>query len=183
MTAVSRRGSFRSSDECLPPAARAGGGGGAHFLLPTAETALINLHRDEILEEGLPGKFFAYTPCYRKEAGSYRTAERGMVRGHQFNKVEMFQFTRPEDSAQALEELIHKAEALVQGLGLHHRVRNWRPGLLGVDGQDLRPRGLDTEHGRIQRGRSASNAGDYQARRGQIRFRRKGAKKPELLHT
>ena len=70
-----------------------------NFILPTAETALVNIHRDEILqEEQLPVKYFAYTPCYRKEAGSYRTEERGMIRGHQFNKVEMFQFTRPEDS-------------------------------------------------------------------------------------
>ncbi|GAH30762.1 unnamed protein product, partial [marine sediment metagenome] len=69
------------------------------FLLPTAETALSNLHRDEVLkEEELPLKYFSYTPCYRREAGSYRANERGMIRGHQFNKVEIFQFTRPEDS-------------------------------------------------------------------------------------
>ncbi|MDP6042492.1 MAG: serine--tRNA ligase, partial [Candidatus Latescibacteria bacterium] len=93
------------------------------FLLPTSETALINFHRDEIVpEEELPKKYFSYTPCYRREAGSYRAQERGMIRGHQFNKIEMFQFTRPEDSDSALEELINKAEQLVQGLGLHHQV-------------------------------------------------------------
>ena len=93
------------------------------FILPTAETVLINYHRDEILnEEDLPKKYFAYTPCYRKEAGSYRAEERGMIRGHQFNKVEMFQYTLPEDSEAALDELVNKAERLVQGLGLHHRV-------------------------------------------------------------
>ena len=93
------------------------------FILPTAETALVNIHRDEILrEEELPKKYFAYTPCYRKEAGSYRAEERGMIRGHQFNKVEMFQYTLPEESEKALEELVEKAERLVAGLGLHYRV-------------------------------------------------------------
>lgn len=93
---------------------------GGQFLLPTAETALINLHHDEILaEEELPRKYFAYTPCYRKEVGSYRATERGTMRGHQFNKVEMFQFTAPEKSSDAHQELLDKAEKLVQGLGLH----------------------------------------------------------------
>ena len=93
------------------------------FLLPTAETALVNLHRDEILsEDELPRKYFAYTPCYRREAGSYRTEERGMIRGYQFNKVEMVQYTKPEDSDKAFEELVFKAESLVKKLGLHYRV-------------------------------------------------------------
>ena len=87
------------------------------FILPTAETAIVNYHRDEILnEEDLPKKYFAYTPCYRKEAGSYRADERGMIRGHQFNKVEMFQYTIPEESEAALDELVIKAERLIQGL-------------------------------------------------------------------
>ena len=90
------------------------------FMLPTAETALVSLHRDEILTEAdLPRKYISYTPCFRREAGSYRTDERGMVRGHQFNKVEMVQYTRPEDSDAAFEELVGKAEALVKGLGFH----------------------------------------------------------------
>ena len=93
------------------------------FLLPTAETALINLHRNEVLkEEDLPKKYFAYTPCYRKEAGSYRAEERGMIRGHQFNKVEMFQYTLPEKSEEALMEMVSKAEKLMNGLGLHFRL-------------------------------------------------------------
>ena len=93
------------------------------FLLPTAETALVNLYRNEILqEEDLPKKLFAYTPCYRREAGSYRTEERGMIRGYQFDKVEMVQYTKPEDSDAAFEELVRKAEELVAGLGLHYQV-------------------------------------------------------------
>ena len=81
------------------------------FLLPTAETALVNLHRGEILsEDELPKKYFAYTPCYRREAGSYRSEERGMIRGNQFNKVEMVQYTVPEKSDEAFAEMVEKAE-------------------------------------------------------------------------
>ena len=86
-----------------------------HYMLPTAEAALASFYRDEIIPESeLPKKFFSYTPCFRREAGSYRSDERGMVRGHQFNKVEMFQFTRPEDSDAAFDELVTKAENLVK---------------------------------------------------------------------
>ena len=93
-----------------------------HYMLPTAEAALASFYRDEIIPESeLPKKFFSYTPCFRREAGSYRSDERGMVRGHQFNKVEMFQFTRPEDSDAAFDELVTKAENLVKGLGFHFR--------------------------------------------------------------
>ena len=93
-----------------------------HYMLPTAEAALASVYREEILSEAdLPKKFFAYTPCFRREAGSHRADERGMVRGHQFNKVEMFQFTKPEDSDAAFDELVRKAENLVAGLGLHFR--------------------------------------------------------------
>ncbi|HEY6727355.1 MAG TPA: serine--tRNA ligase [Polyangiaceae bacterium] len=155
------------------------------FLLPTAETALINLHRDEILsEDELPKKYFAYTPCYRKEAGSYRTEERGTIRGHQFNKVELFQYTRPEDSSAALDELLQQAERVVQGLGLHHQVTL----LAAQDCSAGMAKTLDIEvwipsmH-QYKEVSSASNARDYQARRGQMRFRRQGQKKPELLHT
>ncbi|MFF6983592.1 aminoacyl--tRNA ligase-related protein [Streptomyces sp. NPDC008343] len=94
-----------------------------HFLLPTAETALANLHRGETLDEReLPRRYVAYTPCYRKESGSHRTAGRGTLRGHQFNKVELFQFARSQDSDAAHLELLARAEELVAGLGLHHRV-------------------------------------------------------------
>ncbi len=156
-----------------------------HFLLPTSETALINYHRDEILkEDDLPRKYFSYTPCYRKEAGSYRASERGMIRGHQFNKVEMFQFTKPEDSDNALEELINKAERLVQGLGLHYQVSK----LAAKDCSASMAKTYDIEiwipsMNEYKEVSSASNARDYQARRGNIRFKRKETKKNEYLHT
>jgi len=155
------------------------------FLLPTAETALINLHRDEILkEEELPKKYFSYTPCYRVEAGSYRTSERGMIRGHQFNKVEMFQYTTPEDSDAAFDELLGKAERLVQGLGLHYRVSK----LAAKDCSASMAKTYDIEvwipsMNEYKEVSSASNARDYQARRGMIRFKRNGNKKTEYVHT
>lgn len=155
------------------------------FILPTAETALINYHRDEILnEEELPKKYFAYTPCYRKEAGSYRAEERGMIRGHQFNKVEMFQYTLPELSEAALDELVNKAERLVQGLGLHHQVSK----LAAQDCSASMGKTYDIEiwipsMNDYKEVSSCSNAYDYQARRGNIRFRRKDSKKIELAHT
>jgi len=155
------------------------------FLLPTSETALINLHRDEILkEEELPKKYFSYTPCYRVEAGSYRASERGMIRGHQFNKVEMFQYTKPEDSDVAFEELLGKAEKLVQGLGLHYRVSK----LAAKDCSASMARTYDIEiwipsMNEYKEVSSASNARDYQARRGMIRFKRNGSKNTEYVHT
>ena len=119
-----------------------------HFLLPTAETALINLYRGEILEEkDLPKRMFAYTPCYRSEAGTYRASERGMIRGHQFNKVEMFGYTRPEDSDAMLKELIGKACALVEGLGLHYRLSKLAAGDCSASmAHDLRYRAVDSQH-------------------------------------
>ena len=161
------------------------GGDKVQFLLPTSETALINFYRDEILSEGdLPKKFFAYTPCYRKEAGSYRTQERGMIRGHQFNKIEMFQFARPENAGAALEELIGKAEKLVQGLGLHHRVSL----LAAKDVSASMAKTYDIEvwipsMGEYKEVSSASNAGDYQARRGRVRFKRTETGKNAFVHT
>jgi len=155
------------------------------FMLPTSETALINLHRDEILkEEDLPRKYFSYTPCYRVEAGSHRASERGMIRGHQFNKVEMFQYTKPEDSDAALEELIGKAERLVQGLGLHYRVTK----LAAKDASASMAKTYDIEiwipsMNDYKEVSSASNARDYQARRGMIRFKREGSKKAEYVNT
>ncbi|MBT4137319.1 MAG: serine--tRNA ligase, partial [Candidatus Latescibacteria bacterium] len=155
------------------------------FLLPTSETALINLHRDEIIPEAeLPKKYFSYTPCYRKEAGSYRAQERGMIRGHQFNKVEMFQYTRPEDSNNALEELIGKAESLVQGLGLHHQVSK----LAAKDVSATMAKTYDIEvwipsMDEYKEVSSASNAHDYQARRGNIRYKRNDTGKNIFAHT
>ena len=158
---------------------------GFHFMLPTAETALINLYRGEILnEDDLPAKLFAYTPCYRREAGTYRASERGMVRGHQFNKVEMFGYTKPEDSDAMLKELIDKACRLVEGLGLHYRLSTLAAG----DCSASMATTYDIElwlpsMNEYKECSSVSNAKDYQARRGNIRFRRKETKKIEYVHT
>ncbi len=155
------------------------------FILPTAETALINVHRDEILkEEELPKKYFAYTPCYRVEAGSARASERGMIRGHQFNKVEIFQYTKPEDSGKAHEEMIEIAENLLKGLGLHFQVSK----LAARDCSASMAKTYDVEiwipsMKEYKEVSSASNARDYQARRGMIRFKRTGSKKTEYVHT
>lgn len=155
------------------------------FILPTAETALINVYRDEILTEAdLPKKFFAYTPCYRKEAGSYRANERGMIRGHQFNKVEMFQYTLAEDSDKAFEELVGKAESLVKGLGLHYQLSKLAAG----DCSASMAKTYDIEiwipsMNEYKEVSSASNARDYQARRGNIRVKRTATKKNEYVHT
>lgn len=156
-----------------------------HYMLPTAEAALCSIFRDEILPENeLPKKYFAYTPCFRREAGSHRADERGMVRGHQFNKVEMFQFTRPEDSDEAFEELVRKAENLVKGLGFHFRTVKLAAG----DCSASMARTYDIEiqipsMNGYKEVSSVSNARDYQARRGNIRFRREATGKPEFLHT
>ena len=156
-----------------------------HYMLPTAEAALCSIYRDEILTEAdLPKKLFAYTPCFRREAGSHRADERGMVRGHQFNKVEMFQFTRPEDSDAAFDELVTKAEALVKGLGFHFRTVKLAAG----DCSASMARTYDIEiqipsMNGYKEVSSVSNARDYQARRGNIRFRREATGKPEFVHT
>ena len=154
------------------------------FLLPTAETALVNLHRDEILsEDDLPRKYFAYTPCYRREAGSYRTEERGMIRGYQFDKVEMVQYTLPEESDKAFEELVNKAASLVKKLGLHFQISKLAAG----DISHSMARTYDIEVyipsiGIYKEVSSASNARDYQARRGMVRYKTKDGKKG-YVHT
>ena len=156
-----------------------------HYMLPTAEAAICSIYRDEILTEAdLPKKLFAYTPCFRREAGSHRADERGMVRGHQFNKVEMFQFCKPEDSDAAFEELVTKAEKLVEGLGFHFRTVKLAAG----DCSASMARTYDIEilipsMDGYKEVSSVSNARDYQARRGNIRFRRGATGKPEFLHT
>ena len=155
------------------------------FMLPTAETALINLYRGEILNEAdLPKRLFAYTPCYRREAGTYRASERGMIRGPQFNKVEMFGYTRPEDSDAMLKELIGKACRLVEKLGLHYRLSKLAAG----DCSASMATTYDIElwipsMNEYKECSSVSNARDYQARRGNIRFRRAETKKLEYVHT
>ena len=155
-----------------------------HYMLPTAEAALCSIFRDEILTEAdLPRKMFAYTPCFRREAGSHRADERGMVRGHQFNKVEMFQFTRPEDSDAAFDELVTKAEKLVEGLGFHFRTVKLAAG----DCSASMARTYDIEilipsMDGYKEVSSVSNARDYQARRGNIRYRRSDGK-IDFVHT
>ena len=155
------------------------------FMLPTAETALVSLHRDEILAEAdLPRKYISYTPCFRREAGSYRADERGMVRGHQFNKVEMVQYTKPEQSDEAFDELVGKAEALVRGLGFHFRTVKLAAG----DCSASMARTYDIEiqipsMAGFKEVSSVSNARDYQARRGAIRFKRESTGKTEFVHT
>ena len=158
--------------------------GRVHYMLPTAEAALASLYRNEILTEAdLPKKLFAYTPCFRREAGSYRADERGMVRGHQFNKVEMFQYTLPEASDIAFDELVAKAENLVKGLGFHFRTVK----LAAEDCSASMARTYDIEinipsmHG-YKEVSSVSNARDYQARRGMIRVKRTNGK-VEYVHT
>ena len=158
--------------------------GGTFYMLPTAEAALASVYRDEILTEAdLPKKFFAYTPCFRREAGSHRADERGMVRGHQFNKVEMFQFTTPEGSDEAFEELVKKAENLVAGLGLHFRTVKLAAG----DCSASMARTYDIEilipsMNGYKEVSSVSNARDFQARRGNIRYRRADGKL-DYVHT
>ena len=154
------------------------------FLLPTAETALVNYYRNEILDGSeLPKKFFAYTPCYRKEAGSYRTEERGMIRGYQFYKVEMVEYTKEDDSDRAFEELVNKAKALIEGLGLHYRVSKLAAG----DCSHSMARTYDIEvylpsidiYKEVS---SVSNARSYQARRGMMRYRDENGKL-HYMHT
>ena len=150
-----------------------------NFLLPTAETALVNLHRGEILkEEELPKKYFAYTPCFRIEAGSNRPEEKGMIRGHQFNKVEMVEYVLPEDNERAWNELLGKAERIVQKLGLHYRLVQ----LAGGDYAHGMAQTWDIEiyipsMNRYTEVSSISTAFDYQARRTNTRVLRKDGKK------
>ena len=155
------------------------------FILPTAETALVNMYAGEIIDESkLPMKFFAYTPCYRKEAGSARTEERGMIRGHQFNKVEMVQYAHPARSMEAFEELVNKAASLVEKLGLHYRVSKLAAG----DCSASMARTYDVElwipsMGIYKECSSVSNANDYQARRNNTRYRDSVTGKPAYVHT
>ena len=155
------------------------------FMLPTAETALVNMYAGEIIDEAkLPMKFFAYTPCYRKEAGSYRAEERGMIRGHQFNKVEMVQYAHPERSGEAFDELVNKAASLIEKLGLHFRISKLAAG----DCSASMARTYDIEvwipsMGIYKEVSSVSNANDYQARRNNTKYRDSKTGKPAFLHT
>jgi len=153
------------------------------WLVPTAEVPLTNIHRDEIIPAGeLPLKYTAYTPCFRSEAGSYGKDTRGMLRQHQFDKVELYKFTAPEQSWDELESLTNDAEVILQKLGLPYRVVTLSTGDMGFcaaktyDLEVWLP-GQDT----YREISSCSNCTDFQARRANIRFR--GEKKPAFVHT
>ena len=177
-------GQFPKFEDDVYRVETAEGGAARRFMLPTAETALVNIYRGEILQEkDLPKKLFAYTPCYRKEAGSYRAEERGMIRGHQFDKVEMVQVTTPDQSKAAFEELVGKACALVEGLGLHYRLSKLAAG----DCSASMARTYDIEvwipsMGIYKEVSSVSNANDYQARRNMTRYRTADGK-IDYVHT
>ena len=151
----------------------------------TSEMMVGNYHRDEVLnEKELPKKYFAYSACFRREAGSYRKEERGMIRGHQFNKIEMFQFTKPKDSWDAFDELTKNAEKLVSGLGLHFQSVQ----LAAEDASAAMAKTIDIEvwipsMGIYKEVSSSSNALDYQSRRGNIKYRNSVEQKNEFVHT
>jgi len=155
------------------------------YLNPTAESLLVNLHRDEILEsDELPKEYVAYTPCFRREAGSYGEEERGLIRVHQFNKVEMFKFTTPESSYQELDNIIADAESVLSALGLHYRIVL----LATEDMAQQAAKTVDLEvylpgQGRYYEVSSCSNCEAFQARRGNIRYRPEPKAKPEFVHT
>jgi seryl-tRNA synthetase len=155
------------------------------YLIPTAEVPLNGLHYDEILSsEELPLKYVAYTPCFRREAGAAGSQERGLIRMHQFNKVEMFCFSKPEESMQVYEQMLESAEEILQGLGLHYR----NALLVTGDMSFASARTIDIEvwlpgQNRYYEVSSVSNCTDYQARRSSIRFKRHKEGKPELVHT
>ncbi len=154
-------------------------------LIPTAEVPLTNFARNEILDEAdLPVKMTAHTPCFRSEAGSSGRDTRGLIRQHQFDKVELVQLVKPEDSMAALEELTGQAELVLQRLGLPYRKVVLCTGDMGFGATKT----YDLEvwvpsQNKYREISSCSNMGDFQARRMQARFRRSGEKKPELLHT
>jgi len=156
-----------------------------YFLVPTAEVPVTNIHRDEILPaENLPLRYTAYTPCFRSEAGSHGKDVRGLIRQHQFDKVELVKFTTPETSYEELEGLRGDAEAVLQELGLPYRVVELCTGDLGFAAAKT----YDLEvwlpgQGLYREISSCSNFEDYQARRASIRLRRPGAKGTELAHT
>ncbi|MTW22074.1 serine--tRNA ligase [Allochromatium palmeri] len=155
------------------------------YLIPTAEVPVTNLARDRILEaDSLPRKWVAHTPCFRSEAGSYGKDTRGMIRQHQFEKVELVQIVRPEDGASALEALTGHAESILQRLGLAYRVVTLCTGDLGFSARKT----YDLEvwlpgQGAYREISSCSHFGDFQARRLQARWRNPETGKPELVHT
>ncbi len=158
---------------------------GAYYLIPTAEVPVTNIHRDEILpEEILPVLYTAYTPCFRREAGSYGKDTRGLIRQHQFNKVELVKFAKPEGSYDELEKLTGHAEEVLKRLGLSYRVIALCAGDLGFSAAKT----YDIEvwlpaQNKYREISSCSNFEDFQARRGNIRYKPAGGKKTEFVHT
>jgi len=156
-----------------------------YFLVPTAEVPVTNIHKGEILdEEVLPILYTAYTPCFRSEAGSYGKDTRGLIRQHQFNKVELVKFTKPETSYDELETLLNNAEAILNYLEIPYQVINLCTGDLGFSAAKT----YDIEvwmpaQGVYREISSCSNFESFQARRANIRFKRKGKKGTELVHT
>ncbi len=155
------------------------------YLNPTAETLVCSLHRDEILSaEELPKRYVAYTTCFRREAGAAGEEERGLIRMHQFNKVELFKFTTPETSFDELESLVRDAEAVLQALDIHYRVVLLPTGDMAA--QSAKTYDLEVwipSRNRYYEVSSCSNCTDYQARRGNIRYRPAPKAKPEYVHT
>ncbi len=156
-----------------------------YFLIPTAEVPVTNIHQDEVLEEkSLPLSYTAYTPCFRKEAGSYGKDTRGLIRQHQFNKVELVKFTKPQDSYDELEKLLNDAEEVLRRLNLPYRVVNLCTGDLGFSASKT----YDIEvwlpgQNTFKEISSCSNFEDFQARRAKIRYRIAGKSKTEYVHT
>jgi len=156
-----------------------------YFLIPTAEVPVTNIHHGEILDEAmLPVLYTAYTPCFRSEAGSYGKDTRGLIRQHQFNKVELVKFTTPETSYEELEKLLNDAKSILENLELPYQVVNLCTGDLGFSAAKT----YDIEvwmpsQGVYREISSCSNFENFQARRSNIRFRRKGKKGTELVHT
>ena len=155
------------------------------FLIPTAEVPVTNYHREEILDASqLPIRWAAYTPCFRSEAGSYGRDTRGIIRQHQFEKVELVKYALPENSYEELESLTRNAEAILQKLGIHYRVVALSTGDMGFGSAKT----YDIEvwlpsQNTFREISSCSNYEAFQARRAQIRFRRSGGAKPEFVHT
>jgi seryl-tRNA synthetase len=158
---------------------------GDYFLIPTAEVPLTNLHRDELLErEDLPIKYVAYTPCFRSEAGSYGKDVRGLIRQHQFNKVEMVKFSEPETSYDELESMVQNAEEVLKRLMLPYRVVELCTGDMGFQSAKT----YDIEvwlpgQNAYREISSCSNCEDFQARRANIRYRKENKGKPIFVHT
>ncbi|MGD8230324.1 MAG: serine--tRNA ligase, partial [Desulfobacteraceae bacterium] len=156
-----------------------------YYLIPTAEVPVTNIHREEILrEEDLPFYYVSYTPCFRSEAGSYGKDTRGLIRQHQFNKVELVKFSRPEESWDELEKLTNDAEEILKRLELPYRVVSLCTGDLGFSAAKTYDLEVWLPGQNLYREiSSCSNFGEFQARRAGIRFKKKGASGTQLVHT